>query len=117
MYSCQRILQYCTHSFVKFCSLRIEAQANLAGQMEGLCGDFDEDEKNDFKTPQQIIESDLSVFVNSWRSVGSNEGCVLVFLKSVTPPLSIIMLIRIVFTRQLPFASDAQRSLCKSGSC
>lgn len=40
----------------------------LKGQIEGLCGDFDDDDENDFRTPEGIIETDLSVFVNSWRN-------------------------------------------------
>jgi len=33
----------------------------------GLCGDFDGNENNDFKNPQNIIEVNEISFVNTWK--------------------------------------------------
>ncbi|XP_039259400.2 IgGFc-binding protein-like isoform X1 [Styela clava] len=56
-------------------SLRIEARQPMSNQMEGLCGDFDENEANDFRTSTGVIETDVPTFVNSWRDAGSDAGC------------------------------------------
>lgn len=33
----------------------------------GLCGDFNDNENDDFKNPQDMIEVEEVAFVNSWK--------------------------------------------------
>ena len=40
--------------------------------MQGLCGTFNNNQQDDFLTPEGNIENDVLVFANSWKS---NEQC------------------------------------------
>lgn len=55
--------------------LRVSAWGKLRGQLEGLCGDFDELSSNDFMTPTGEIVENITNFVNSWVIGGyDSEG-------------------------------------------
>ncbi|XP_078491468.1 IgGFc-binding protein-like [Ciona intestinalis] len=58
--------------------VRIHAWQELREQVEGLCGDFDDDASNDFRTSWGEVTTNLTTFVRSWEASGySAEGCFL----------------------------------------
>ena len=47
-------------------TVMVRVDPEYKGKVEGLCGDFDDNENNDYKTPQNVIEANEIPFVNSW---------------------------------------------------
>ncbi|XP_028290490.1 SCO-spondin [Gouania willdenowi] len=45
----------------------VRVAAHLRGRVGGLCGNFDGDTENDFRTQQGIVESTAELFGNSWK--------------------------------------------------
>ncbi|KAJ8313790.1 hypothetical protein KUTeg_008351 [Tegillarca granosa] len=61
----------------------ITAPPTFINKTEGLCGTFDYNQKNDFKTLQGIVETDVNAFGNQWKTV---QTCANMPVGQVTNP-------------------------------
>nr|XP_040018790.1 mucin-5B-like [Gasterosteus aculeatus aculeatus] len=46
----------------------IKASVSNKGKLRGLCGDFNDEQRNDFMTPNGLIEGTAGTFVNTWKT-------------------------------------------------
>lgn len=67
----------------------------------GLCGDYDDDRHNDFRTLKGAVVHDVNVFASSWR-IGSKEECDVSEKKQLFSPC-----------RHNPFAKVQARRECR----
>ncbi|CAL8356582.1 unnamed protein product [Lota lota] len=51
--------------------LYIKADASYKGQLLGLCGDFNDVEADDFKTPNGMIAGTAATYANTWKALPS----------------------------------------------
>jgi hypothetical protein len=49
-------------------TVMVRLDPEYKGKVEGLCGDFNDNENDDFKNPQDMIEVEEVAFVNSWKT-------------------------------------------------
>lgn len=61
----------------------IDVPATYKGKTKGLCGTFNENQKDDFLTPDDDIENAVIPFANKWKT---NEKCVDVPVKTKPHP-------------------------------
>lgn len=54
--------------------IEVTASTEFRGQLCGLCGDYDGDRLNDFRTFKGAVVKDVNVFASSWR-IGSKADC------------------------------------------
>uniref|UniRef100_A0A3Q3BFQ6 VWFD domain-containing protein n=1 Tax=Kryptolebias marmoratus TaxID=37003 RepID=A0A3Q3BFQ6_KRYMA len=57
--------------FVPIMQLFIKASVSLKGSLMGLCGDFDDNALNDFRTTYGLIEGTAATFCNTWKTKSS----------------------------------------------
>ncbi|PNF36643.1 hypothetical protein B7P43_G19101, partial [Cryptotermes secundus] len=50
----------------------IDAPASFQGNTKGLCGTFNQNQNDDFLTPEGDVEQDVAAFANKWKT---NEVC------------------------------------------
>lgn len=46
----------------------VDAPPELRGQVEGLCGTFTDNQKDDFLTPEGDVEQNHIAFANKWKT-------------------------------------------------
>jgi hypothetical protein len=50
-----------------FSSVYVKVQSHWSGKTKGLCGNFNQNQEDDFTTSEQIIETDVALFGESWK--------------------------------------------------
>lgn len=55
-------------------TVMVRVDPEYKGKVEGLCGDFNDNENDDYRTPQHIREVDEISFVNTWRTYANGSS-------------------------------------------
>ncbi|XP_028967062.1 kielin/chordin-like protein [Galendromus occidentalis] len=55
-------------------SVDVSASLNLKGSLCGLCGNYNDNQGDEYTTKQGVIETDVNTFGNSWK-VGHSQNC------------------------------------------